>query len=191
MDLEFVPCRSSFVTKLNKFAAISLYPLAGIVCALLPIPLLYEIVKKECTLPQMMIIFLAIVCSTSVSICLFYLTKICYCMESRYIALDQRGFVIKCGKNGHQKRYAWDETYGLGIVIYAATASKQSFQTQVCIFLKPVDNVALKKLRDSYIYGTLHLNQFILLDYTSSIIEKIQNSTSLDIFDYRSGQIKQ
>ncbi len=108
-------------------------------------------------------------------------------METRYIAIDQYGFTIRDRNNS---RYAWEAISSIGIIVYAANASKDIYQTEICIFLEPIGDKDLKKLRDSYLYGAFNLKRFVLLDYEPRLIDELIKCSGLPIRDFQSEQMK-
>ena len=85
-------------------------------------------------------------------------------------------------------RYDWQEVCEIGKVVYAANANRQNYQTQICFFLKPVDDTTLKKLRDSYLYGINNLDCIILFDYDPFIVEILNELIGPNIHDFRAKQ---
>ena len=108
-------------------------------------------------------------------------------METCHISIDSYGFVVR-GKN--ERRYAWDEIGGIGVIAYAASASKLNYQTQICIFLKPISDDSLKHLRDSYLYGVFKRYKYVLLDYDKITLNWIVMQSHVQIDDLRSHQMK-
>lgn len=189
MDSSFFPCRTSTISKVGRLVALFFYPFVGIGVACLLFPLLYEIIREKHTVLQLMVLFLTVVCVISLSAFFLHMSRKCYIMESRYVVFDQYGFEFGYGKNGTGKRYEWQKVDEIGIIAYAASASKQNYQTQICIFLKPVNDMCLRKLRDSYLYGVFNLNDFVLLDYDLLVIEKLNKCKSPSIHDLRIKQM--
>lgn len=99
-------------------------------------------------------------------------------METRHIAIDQYGFIIR---DRNDRRYAWKAICSIGIIAYAANASKDIYQTEICIFLEPFGDKDLRKLRDSYLYGAFNLKRFVLLDNDPRLIDALTKCSGLPI----------
>lgn len=90
--------------------------------------------------------------------------------------VDQYGFAIR---DRSDRRYAWEAICSIGIIAYAANASKDIYQTEICIFLEPFGDKDLRKLRDSYLYGAFNLKRFVLLDNDPRLIDALTKCSGL------------
>lgn len=180
-------CRTSRLSKLNRYVALSLYPISGFFLLFCATRLIVEIlVNLELLALHVVISILVTIFSILASYIMFTLSVKIYLFEKRQIALGQHGFLVGVHKN---RQYTWNQTSNVGIIAFAATASRQSYQTQICIFLKHPNQADLKKLRDSYLYGVLHSQEFVLMEYSPCLAERIANLWGSSITDYRSLQL--
>mgnify|MGYP001349997568 CR=1 FL=1 len=106
-----------------------------------------------------MSVILVLVSGTiSLSFYLFKLSKMCYALESREIAFDQSGLTVR-DRTDHL--YKWNEIGGIGIIAYAASASRDFYESQICIFLETVDRGILRGcLRAIYLVQPTLKNMF-------------------------------
>ncbi len=188
MHLTFVPCRTSSVSKLGRYSAMYFFPFLSIALFFVPILIGIDIENNNAiTIVQSIILFLVSICAVLLSIFLLRMSRQCYRLETRYIAIDQSGFTIR-GNN--DKRYGWENISSIGVIAYAANASKQIYQTEICIFIEPINQTKLKKLRDSYLYGALNLDRLVLLDYNASLSDMLTKVSHLPVLDHRPEQMK-
>lgn len=186
-QLSFFYCRNSLSSRLNRYAAVFFYPFIAFSLLSCTIYLVIEsLCNTEQPAKQIFIIAFVVILSLIISC---YMIKMCrkiYRLENRAIALTEYGFSIK---DGFDKQYAWKQISCVGIIIFSATASKQNYSTQICIFLRDPCRSDLKKLRDSYLYGAFNYDKFILIDYTPTLLDKLTQSYALTIVDYRHEQL--
>lgn len=182
----FFPCRMTPISKLGRYAALLLYPSIGVLLLVVPVVIGVELhINRGDAIVQLISLlfaFSAIILSSF----LFIVGRKCYRMETLHIAVDSLGFTIREKVN---RQYTWEAVSDIGIIIYAANASKQCYQTQICIFLRPVDNNALEKLCNSYLYGAFNQDKYILIDYSQVMVERIEECSHMTIADFRARQM--
>lgn len=184
---DFFYCQTSFSSRLNRYAAMYLYPPVGFFLLLCVIYMVVGIASiADRSGGQIALFIYGITLSGLASYLMFKLGAKTYRLERRQIAFDQHGFIVR---DHEDRQYKWNQISGIGIVIFAATASRQRYRTQICIFLKPVTDKSLRKLRNSYVYGAIHLDQFVLMEYTPFLADRLAHCCGLSIDDYRSLQL--
>lgn len=188
MNSDFYPCRISAISKLGRFAAQYVYPCIGIILAGIPLVICAEwYINNDYTVVQTVVLLVTVIIAILLSLFLFIMSIKCYRMEVRYISVDSHGFVIR---EKNDKRYTWEMVEGIRVIAYAATASKDIYQSQICIFLEPVTDNALRKLRDSYLYGVFNRDKYILLDNEPCLFNKLDTCSDIPITDSISKQLK-
>lgn len=188
MNQSFYPCRTSPICKVGRFAAMFLYPFAAIVLFLIPVILISgAITAKTHSGTEIAVSLIASAFSFLTAAFMLNMSWKCYRMESRRTAFRQDGFDIQDGRS--IMHFTWERIDCIAIIVYAASASRQNYQTQICIFLDTIDNACLRKLRDNYLFGAFNLERFVLLDYELSMIEKLQTKANRDILDLRGKQL--
>lgn len=188
MNLTFYPCRLSPMSRFGLYSAALFYPLVAAALLFVSFFLGIEIyINGNYTSLQVVIVLFAMTIAILLASFLFVISRNCYLMERRRIALDRDGFVVKAR---NERRYNWHEIGGIGIIAYAASVSKQVYQTQICIFIEPVSDEGLKRLRDSYLYGAFNQHKYVLLDYETATLNKINSQGYIQIDDFRVHQMK-
>lgn len=186
-QVSFSYCRKSLSNILNRHAAMFLYPSVAFLLLFCVIYLIIEaLYNTELHTRQISIIFFVVILSLFILYYMFKMSKMIYRFENRQIALTQYGFIIRDRKD---TQYAWEQISCVGIIIFSATASRQRYDTQLCVFFEKPEQADLKKLRDSYLYGAFNLDRFILIDYNPSLANKLTQYCGLSIVDYRSVQL--
>lgn len=188
MNSDFYPCRISAISKLGRFAAQYVYLCIGIMLSIIPFVICAEwYINNDYTTVQAVILLMTIIIAILLSLFLCVMSIKCYRMETRYISVDRYGFVIR---EKTDKQYVWEMVECIGVIAYAANASKDIYQSQICIFLEPITDTALKKLRDSYLYGAFNRDKYILLDNDPCLFNKLDACTDIPIMDLVSTQLK-
>lgn len=187
MNSTFFPCRTSTISKWGRYSALFFYPAIGIL-SLFALFLLGANVNFSAgyTVKQILVLLLTAIETILISFFMFYMSRKCYRMETRYIAIDNYGFVIR---ERTDRQYTWDSIGGIVVIAYAADAGRHTYQTQICIFLEPISDGALRKLCDSYLYGAFNRDKYILLDYDPLILNKLEMCIGWPIPDIRSKQL--
>lgn len=189
MNYQFVRCRTSPLSKLGRLGAIFLYPTAGILFLLSSLVLFGSLFyTKDITFIQMSVILVLVSGTISLSFYLFKLSKMCYALESREIAFDQSGLTVR-DRTDHL--YKWNEIGGIGIIAYAASASRDFYESQICIFLETVDPGDIKRLFKSYLFGAANLKKYVLIDLDPSLLDALTRCSNCTILDYRMTQLRQ
>lgn len=188
MDGVFYPCRTSTKSKFGRYIALLFYPSVAAILLIAALQLCVERIRDGSSdFVQIIVTLLTMSILFCLARFLLLLGHKSYLMEIRRISMDTDGFTVK-GKR--EKRYLWSEIGGIGIIMYAASASRMVYETQICIFLSSISNSGLKRLRDSYIYGAFAQNQYVLLDADEMILNQLQNLYHLQIDDFRNQQLK-
>lgn len=122
---------------------------------------------------------------------LYFLGRLCcvtFRMERRLFSLSAEG--IELGYSNEKTRfYTWDRIEEIGISAFQASASRQSYETVICVFLKPKpDDFVQGILRLSY--GLKNMEQFALIDYSEEIVAQLKAVYHKPITDYRPQQIR-
>lgn len=188
MDSSFVSCRSSPISKVGLYSAVFFFPVVAFALLFISFYISSELhTAYNHTLLQVLILLLMMTVSIVFALLLFVLSRKCYLMETRKISVNSNGFSI-----GKRKTmcYSWDEIENISIIIYAANASNEIYQTQICIFMEPLNDNALKRLRNSYLYGVFHQNNYILIDYKGIAADHLLKCSGIHIDDQRSRQMK-
>lgn len=186
MNSTFFPCRKTAISKLGRYSAIYCYPVIGILLLIASLFLIIDVADHNYnTLYQLVLLLLAIISSIVLASFLFYMSRKCSIIEERHISISSLGFTIR---DKSDRWYAWDSIGTIGIIAYAASASKQNYQTQICIFIEPVNDVVLRKLRDSYLYGAFNHDKLILLDFDQSVLSTLKMCNCTPVLDLRTKQ---
>lgn len=188
MDSMFFPCRSSRISKFGLYSAVIFYPSVAflLLFALLFIGTdLYS--KDDYNTLQVVILLLTMIVAIVLASFLIVLSWKCYLMETRHITLNSYGFVVR-GKS--ERRCAWSEIGSIGIIAYAASASKLNYQTQICIFFEPFSDDELRRLRNSYLYGVFNQDKYVLIDYEGIAKGRFLEEKNIRIDDLRPHQMK-
>ena len=181
MESNFLPCRSSPMSKIGLYAAVLLYPAVALALLFVPFLIIAETFSEsDYTLWQVFILILASAAAIVLASFLLVLSRKCYLLETRHISVDRNGFSV-IGRN--KKRYEWNEVGGIGIIAYAASASKEIYQVQICIFFEPPGDDELRRLRDSYLYGVLNQDQYVLMDYEEMAMNRVSKNSDFPIED--------
>lgn len=185
---SFFSCRTSTASKFGHYFALYFCPLLSIALIFAAVLICIDVdVEKSQIIGQLIIQLLIAACAVFLAFFLLKISRRCYRMETRQISIDQFGLTIR---DKNERLVAWTNVESIGVIAYASNASKQYYQTQICIFLKPVISKDLKKLRDSYLFGAFNLDSFILLDFDSQVIEKLERHSAFPVHDYISEQMK-
>ena len=72
--------------------------------------------------------------------------------------------------------------------MYAASASRQNYQKVICIFLVEANNQNLKKLYESYRYGVMNQEEFILMDDNDVLLDTLVSRSGIPIVDFYTRQ---
>lgn len=188
MDSSFIPCRSSPMSKLGLYSAVLLYPSVAFALFFVLILIGFEsYAENNYTSLQVFILSLTTVVAIVLASFLLVLSRKCYLMETRHISINSYGFIVK-GRN--ESRYAWKEIGGIGVIAYAASASKLNYQKQICISFKPLSDDELRRLRESYLYGVFNQDKYVLLDYEGIIMDRISEHSHVQVDDLISRQMK-
>lgn len=189
MNDQFVQCRTSPLSKLGRYAALYLYPTAGILLLIASIFLIAGLFHTmDVTFVQLAVSLALLPGATSLSFFLFRMSRMCYALETRKIAFDQSGFTVR-DRTDHL--YKWNEIGGIGMIAYAANGSRQRYDSEICIFLESVDPDDLKRLFKSYLFGAINLNKYVLIDLDPNLLDALTRCSNCTILDYRMMQLKQ
>lgn len=187
MNSSYFYCRNSVVSKINRFAAILLCPVIGICFLLGTAYMLFDAITRPGVTAAAAIttlFFSGLYLAFGIALLVF--GKRWYQMESRKIMIDQQGFTIK---GFRENRYTWAHVSDIGIIAFAATANRNSYQKEICIFLKPAGQDQLKKLFSDYLYGVFHCDSFILIDYEPLLAESLAEYSGRALVDYQDVQL--
>lgn len=183
----FHRCRFSIASKFGRLSAICLYPCASLTLLLAQIMIIVDILYHTPTLIGIVMVVLTSICTIMLFCFFLKISCTCYQMENRQIALDHDGFTIRDRKD---RSVPWREVYCIATLMYASSASKQSYQNVICIFLEKIDDRKLKRLRDSYLYGAFNQDRLILIDYDAKFVDALVRISGLSIVDFCSTQKK-
>lgn len=125
-------------------------------------------------------------CSLGISFILFNLSIKWFSMENRKYSINAKGIRIK---DNRERFYSWDQISEVAIVVYAASASLQNYQTVICCLFRPRTKDFLRRILHSYLYGVMNQDNFVIIDYEPSIIEELSNVYPDIIADYRKQQL--
>lgn len=179
-------CRFTILSKISRYAALFLYPTAGLLAftagMLCAISAFYL-----CGNFAFLFLIVMSILAFVIAFFLFRLSVKCYSMESRKFSLSKDGIMLSDNDNSF---YAWNNVQEVAIVAYAASASLQNYQTIICCFLKPKPTNFLHRILRSYIYGVMNQDNFIIIDFHPTIVERFSAVYPGEIFDYRNKQIE-
>lgn len=178
-----ISCRTSSVSKFGRYISVTLYPLVGLIILFAALFLVFDAIgNPENVKSDAISLLIMTIVSIGISVWLLKLGVSCYQFETREIFVDQHGVVVKGRK---ESSYEWNQIGGISVVAFAATASRQHHQEQICIFLRPFKQKHLKKIYTSYLYGVLNLEEFVLLDFDPVLLEVLSKYSGLEIVDKR------
>ena len=178
-------CRHSAHGKLGRFSAKIIYPIPAVICSLMAMYLLCMAIPINYNGKWILLIYVLI--SLAVAWMLVRMSVYCYRMESQKFSITDAGINLLSMRR--TSSFTWDQIYEVAIVAYAASASRQIYQTVICCFIQPRSGVFLRKILCSYLYGAKHTDDFVIIDYDPAIIEEISARYPKEIADYRSEQL--
>lgn len=167
-----IHCRSSVLHRVRYW---TLYPYAVITflwCAGLP-------TERFVFLLIAMTGFVA--ASGAVAVAVF-----CHRFDARKTIIDYDGVTIKDKKACTHK---WDHIRGICVVKIGGNANAQYAEDQICIFLTPVKQKHINKMRNNCLYAVFHLKDFVLMDYDAALVDTLSKYSGLEISDQRLGSI--
>ena len=175
-------CRYTLVSRFGRYAAQFFYPALGFVVTAVGIWGLVDSLKTG----EYVGLLLCLALSSGTSYLMFAISFYCSAFEKRKFAVSNDGITISDRKTSF---FRWDEVNEVAILIFAASASLQNYQTVICVFLKPKTDAALKKILRSYIYGTRHMDEVVMIDYSPTVLENIAAVYPGTILDHRKEQL--
>ena len=90
--------------------------------------------------------------------------------------------------DGQNRKFSWEDINDIAISAFQISASRQRYQTVICVFFqKPPSDFITGISR--YTYAANKLEQFVVLDYSKSLHDKIVLYSGKRIQDYRGLQI--
>lgn len=187
MDELMNRCRYAPISTFGRFSAL-LYPVVGLATLIAGIYVLCDIIVNYTTFHFLSIMqILMLLCFWGISLFLFLLGVKCYTFENRKYVLNKDGITIRDNKNLF---YSWNQVYEVAIVVFAASASLQNYQTVICCFFKPPKQHCLDRILSSYIYGIMNTSNFVIIDYSPSAMDGFTAQYPKTIIDYREKQLR-
>ena len=185
-------CRYSKSSNFDKLGALLVYPLCvilsmiftGYVAYLIVVSLIYIELNS----------WLSIILNISSLILglflLSFLLKLSYhslCLEYRKFEISTNGIEVY-ELDGQNRKFSWEDINDIAISAFQISASRQRYQTVICVFFqKPPSDFITGISR--YTYAANKLEQFVVLDYSKSLHDKIVLYSGKRIQDYRGVQI--
>lgn len=179
--MTYYNCRSSSVSKFGRLTALFLYPCIALILFIGQVIILLDVISHRPSLTEGIMLIAVSCCIVLLLYSLIKFSYMCYRMESRQIAIDQHGFTLR---NRVAKRVSWDNVCCIGKLMYAASASRQNYQKVICIFLVEANNQNLKKLYESYRYGVMNQEKFILMDDDDVLLDTLVSRSGIPIVDF-------
>lgn len=110
-------------------------------------------------------------------------------LESRRYQVDCNGIIVG-GFLRKNRFYAWEQISEIGVYAFSANAAVDSFRSVICCFFQPKPEWFGQKMVKSYFYAANHMNEFVVIDYSSDVYAELSAAYPGSIEDYRSRQIR-
>ena len=188
MDRLVRNCRYSVDALIGRFGAIALYPITSVLALLSGIIILIDGILCSSNEPgETMLKMIMVFISFGISLYLIILGYRCRIFETRRYKVDRNGLAIY---DRTECVYTWDNVYEIAIVAYAASASRQRYQTVICVCLEKPEKDFLKKMFKRYLYAVMNTHRFITIDYSETVEKEIGLHYPRQIKDYRNDQFR-
>ena len=182
------PCRYTLQGKTSKYAALLLYPTIAAVTFFEGIYCLYcALTMYLGQYPQFFLMVGAFVASLGIAVLLIDLSVNCYIFENRKFQLTVEGLVVT---DKHCSIFDWALIEDVFVVAFAASASRQNYQTVVCCMLQSWNEDFLRKILRSYLYGIKNTKKFIIIDYSPALVDELTLLYPKKILDLRKKQLQ-
>lgn len=185
MNNEFRYNMRSAISILNRISAKYFYPIVGLLMVASGLFLLSNTFTGSCSHSEMLVDTVFAVASFSLALFFFYLSKIVYRFESRKFRLSTDGIEIQDIGLIH---YSWNDIYDVAVMCYGATASRDSYSTVICCFIKQPESDYKKRMLD-WFYGVKNTDSIVIIEYSDEIMSEFLTKFPGKIVDYRSEQL--
>lgn len=182
MNKISIRCRSSVMSKVGFWASVTLYPLVSALLLCCSLFLVFSALIH----PEEIYLLIFAIPDLAISFLMIAFTVCSYRFETRKIVVDQTGVTVK-GKNG--RTYDWTNIGGMCIVRVGGNANTLIREDEICIFLTHFKREDINKMYNNYFYIVFHLKDFVLLDYSPTLVDTLSQYSGLEITDQRFGPI--
>ncbi len=181
-------CRYTLQSKISKYASLLLYPTVAVTVLLGGVYCLYcaLIMRSGRSFLSFLLVGASIV-SFCIVVMLINLSVRCYTLENRKFQITADGLIVQ---NKHCSFFDWNAIESVIIVAYAASASRQNYQTVVCCMLQPMEKDFPGKILRSYLYGAKNTKKVVIIDYSPAIVEEFTLLYPGNILDLREKQLR-
>ena len=183
------PCRQSHDSLIGRFTAVYIFPFIAFAIAIAGVYIgltcfLSKGISNSLILIKCIISFSSLVLAVQ----LMFFSNKCYIMETQKYALGPNGITLHRGRKVIV--LTWNQIKDVAIVAFAASASRQRYQTVVCCFIRERDQKFFDKILNSYIYGAVSTDKFIIIDYSIETMEEFLSLYPHEILDCRKMQLQ-
>lgn len=185
-------CRYASASIPDKIGAFFVYPLASFLIFSADLYFVYLFLNGLSNSSNIELVgFMGIgLVIAAISRLLFFLIRLCYQsfrMELRLFSISKEGISL-----GYSQKttdfYSWEKIDEIAISAYQASASRQAYQTVICIFLEPRRNNFVQKILGSF-YAMENMDRFVLIDYSEDVYAQLASVYFRKIEDYRPQQV--
>lgn len=193
-DLEqdpMKPCRYLPAGKYNKLGAFFVYPITSVLVIFFEGNLIWIMIQKFWVdgISDWLGCLLLLTCA------LLWLKLLRFMIEitSQSLLLECRRFLITREGLYHGFRFgrvkftSWTEVKEVAVSGFEASASRHRFQTVICVFLQDREESFVDGILH-YPYGAKHIDQFVMMDYTQEIYDRLSSVYDREIMDFREKQ---
>lgn len=181
MDSGFRYNMRSPMSAINRVSAKYFFPIVGLLVMAAGIFLACRIRSGS---EIMMYAVFALACFL-LALFLFHLNKIVYIFETRRFRLTTDGIEIHDLKHAH---YSWKDIFDVAVMYFGATASRDSYYTVICCFLRQPEKEYKKRMLD-WLYGAKNTDSIVIIEYSDAILNEFRTKYSGRISDYRADQL--
>lgn len=187
-------CRYTSASRPDRIGAFFVYPLAALLVLIADMYFIYlflnGLVYYSSKVKLVGFIGLAVVIM-AISRLLYFLGWLCYQssrMERRLFSISEEGITL--GYNIKTTvSCSWEKIDEIAISAYQASASRQAYQTVICIFLEPRRNDFVQEILGSF-YALENMDRLVLIDYSEDVYAQLAFVYPQKIEDYRPQQVR-
>lgn len=179
-------CRNTFQSKLSKYASITIYPIIAAISLFSGICCTYVVLAEYLMSYSILIMMPIAVASIGIAVWLIDLSVNCYAFENRKYQPTMEGLAVA---DRYYSLIDWDSIEDILIVAYAASASRQNYETVLVCMLQHRDDDFLQKILGSYLYGVKNRHKFVIIDFSFAVAEELSSFYPREILDLRNEQL--
>ena len=186
-----VPCRFLPASKFDKLGAFFVYPITSVLVIFFEGYLIWILIQKFWVdgISDWLGCLLLLTCALLWWKLLRFMIEITsqsLLLECRRFQITREGLYYGF-RFGTSKFISWIDVEEVTVSGFQASASRHRFQTVICVFLQNREESFPEGIL-SYFYGVNHTDQFVLIDFTQEIYDRISSVYGKEIADYREMQ---